>query len=179
MRSFSLAATFLLCLGASASTAQTVAASIPIPCVTAPEAEALVTSILPELVLQAGQVCSATLPPDALLRQTSGAFLNRYRAEAENAWPQAQAAISKVGGPVAQAAIGSALARPLLATLVAPLITKQLQPADCPAINRIMTLAEPLPPRNTAGMIVSILQLSDAKRTDRRVPLPICKPGER
>lgn len=179
MRTLSLTAAITLCLAATATTAQNVGASIAIPCVTEPEAEALVTSIMPELVVQAGQVCSGSLPPDALLRQTSGAFLNRYRAEAENAWPQAQATISKVGGPIAQAAVGSALARPLLATLVAPLITKQLQTADCPAINRIMTLAEPLPPRNTAGMIVSILQLSDGKRTDRRVPLPICKPGER
>lgn len=179
MRQIPLAAACLLCLGASASTAQTVAASIPIPCVTVTQAEALITSIMPELFLQAGQVCSATLPPGALLRQTTGAFLTRYRTEADNAWPEARAAIGKVGGPVAQAAVGSSLARPLLATLVAPLITRQLQPADCPAIDRIMTLAEPLPPRNTAGMIVSILQLSDAKRADKRVPLPICKPGER
>lgn len=179
MSRFALPTAMILCLGATASVGQQVSATLAIPCVTPPEAESLVTSILPELLVQAGQVCATSLPPTALMRQTAGPFIDRYRLEAERAWPTAQAAIGKVGGPMAQAAVGSTLARPLIATLIAPLITKQLQAADCPAVDRILTLAEPLPPRNTAGLVVAILQLSNAKHPDKPVPLPICQAGRR
>ncbi|MFA5988573.1 MAG: hypothetical protein WC803_03070 [Sphingomonas sp.] len=179
MNKFSLPAVMMLCLGATASVGQSVVATLPTACITAPEAETLVASVMPELVLEAGQICTKTLPPTALLRQISGPFLMRYKAEAQIAWPQAKALIGEVGGPLAQTVADSAIARTLLATLVAAVIAKQLKPADCPAINRVLTLAEPLPPRNTAGLIVAILQLTGVKQQEKRTLLPICKAEDR
>lgn len=175
-----LPASLMLMLGASAATAQEVAVAIAVPCVTPPEAEALVGAVIPELITNVGGICANTLPTSALLRQTSGPFIDRYRAEAELAWPRGRTAIGKITGPDIASMLDSAFARPLLGTLVTPMLTRGIQPGDCAAIERIVQLAQPLPPRNAAALFVSIIQLVDAKRTDRQKPrLPICPQGTR
>ncbi len=165
-----------LLAGTSAATAQSLRATIALPCVSQPEAEALVAAVAPELITEMGRICANSLPPGALLRQTSGPLIDRYRAASDLAWPQGRGAIAKIVGPDVGALLGSDLARPLLSTLVAPALTKTIEPADCPALDRILTLAQPLPPRNMAGLFVSILQLVDAKRIKKggKATLPIC-----
>ncbi|OYY72268.1 hypothetical protein [Sphingomonas sp. 28-63-12] len=176
-----LPAALVLMLGASAaSAAQTVVATVALPCVTSPEAEALVAAVIPELIVNVGTICATALPPTALVRQTSGAFIDRYRAEADTAWPRGRAAIAKITGPDIASMLDNDMARPLLANLVTPMLTRGIQAGDCPAIERIVTLAQPLPPRNAAALFVSIIQLVDAKRSDRQKPrLPICPQGTR
>lgn len=181
MRRIGLGAALALLLGATAAIGQEISATVLLPCVARGDAEALVASVLPELLQQAGKVCADTLPPGALLRQQSGGFIDRYRAEADRAWPQGSAAIAKLAAPEIAPILGSGLARPLLATLIAPLLTNNLKPADCPSIDRIVTLAEPLPPHNMAGMLVAVLQLIDANRRDKgnKSPLSICQQDRR
>lgn len=175
-RRIALPVAIALIVGATAAIGQTVAATIKIPCLTAPEAEAMVTAIIPELVQDTGRVCARSLPPSALLRQSSGTFIDRYRSEADNAWPRAQAFVARVAGPDVSGLLGSRYARPLIATLVTPTITRNIQPGDCASIERIVTLAQPLSPRSAAGLFVSVVQLADSKRTARgaRPILPLC-----
>lgn len=167
--------------GATAASAQSVSATIALPCVSPPEAEALVASVAPELIAEVGRVCTPALPPGATLRQANGALVERYRAEADRAWPQGRGAITKITGPDIGSLLGGDLARPLLATLVLPLLTKNLVTADCASLDRIVTLAQPLPPRNMAGLLVAVLQLVDSKRVARgaKPTLPICQSGAR
>lgn len=168
-----------LLAGASAATAQSV--TVTVPCVSQPEAEALIVSVAPELIADVGRICATSLPPNALLRQPGGPLIDRYRAEAELAWPQGRGAIAKVTGPDIASLLGGNLARPLLATLVTPVLTKSIEPRDCNALDRIVTLAQPLPPRNLAGLLVSVLQLVDARRIKKggKPTLPICQAGAR
>ena len=142
----------LLLAAALASPAQP-----PRPCLTAPEAEAVTLVALPEVLRQAGVACATALPATALLRQTASPLLGRYDAEADRAWPAARAAIVKLSDPQADALLGSAFARPLLTSLVAPLIVGRIATKDCPTVDRLVTLLAPLPPRNTAGVIVTTL----------------------
>lgn len=180
LKRWSLPASIALMLGAATTSAQTITATVRIPCVTPPEAEALVTTLLPDLMTNVSQICAPALPRGALLRRADDAFLARYRAEADRAWPQAQGALQKIAGPEAQGLLGNDLARPLLVTLVTPALTRNLQPADCPAVERIVALAQPLPPRSAAGLFIAVLQLADARRQDRsKIPLSICGPGGR
>lgn len=177
---FRVAAAIALTTGVSAASAQSMTATLTLPCVTPVEAEALVASVIPELIGDVGRVCANVLPPSALVRQTSGPFIDRYRAEADASWPRGRTAIAKITGPEIGSLLGTDMARPLLATLVTPLLTRDLQATDCPAVERIVNLAQPLPPRNLAGLFVSIVQLVDAKRTDKQKPrLPICSAGAR
>lgn len=174
-RRIALPAAIALMLGASAAIGQTMAASVKLPCLTPPEAEAMVTAIIPELVQETGRVCARNLPPTALLRQSSGGFIDRYRSEADLAWPRAQAFVARVAGPDVGGLLNSRYARPLIATLVAPTITRNIQPSDCASIERIVALAKPLSPRSAAGLFVSVVVLADSKRAIRNQPiLPIC-----
>jgi hypothetical protein len=165
-----------LALGASASSAQQLSAEIQFPCVTAPEAEALVTAILPETIEALAAACANQLPPGATLRSSNASFIGRYRSDADSVWPNAQKAVSRVIGADASGILGSNVARPVIASLLAPAIVKQVQPSECPSYDRIVTLAQPLPPRNLAGLLVSVWQLADARRKtgDKRPALSIC-----
>ncbi len=177
-RRIALPAAIALIAGASAAISQTVTTTVKLPCLTAPEAEAMVTAIIPEMIENVGRVCARSLPPAALLRQTSGSFIDRYRTEADRAWPRAQGFVNRIAGADASGLLNSAYARPLVATLIAPTVTRNVEPHDCAAIERIVTLAQPLPPRSAAGLFVSIVQLVDAKRGPRKATLPICIQGK-
>lgn len=128
------------------------------PCLTGPEAEALAAVALPDIIRQTGATCAATLPAASLLRRTASPLLQRYDAEADRAWPAARGAIVKLSDPAASALLQSDFARPLLTSIVAPMIVGRIALNDCGTIDRLVTLLEPLPPRNVAGVIVTSLR---------------------
>jgi hypothetical protein len=146
-------------------------------CLTAPEAEAITQVALPEIIRDAGRVCAA-LPATSLLRRPSGAFIAKYDAEADRAWPAARAALGKLSDPAVVPLLDSNFARPLVTSLVAPQVTGQLQASDCPTLDRLVTLLEPLPAKNTAGIVVATLQYLEAERAKGKrndMPdLPVC-----
>lgn len=150
------------------------------PCLTTSEAEAITLVAFPDIILETGRVCTA-LPAASLVRRTSGPFISRYQAEADRAWPTARSAIAKLSDPrMSMLLLQSDFARPLITSLIAPLIVGRVQPSDCGTIDRLTTLLEPLPPRNTAGIVVTSLQHLKAEKARgnasvRDVPdLPVC-----
>lgn len=150
------------------------------PCLTTAEAEAVTLVAFPDIILETGRVCTA-LPATSLVRRTSGPFLSRYQAEADRSWPVARSAIAKLSDPrISMLLLQSDFARPLITSLIAPLIVGRVQAADCGTIDRLATLLEPLPPRNTAGIVVTSLQHLKAEKARgnasvRDVPdLPMC-----
>jgi hypothetical protein len=150
------------------------------PCLTTAEAEAITLVALPDIIRETGRVCT-TLPASSLVRRGSGPFLARYEAAADRAWPAARGAIAKLSDPrIAFLLLQSDYARPLIAPLMALQVVGRIQPSDCPTIDRIVTLLEPLPPRNTAGIVVASVQHLKAEKargnaTVANVPdLPVC-----
>ncbi|MGL4312600.1 MAG: hypothetical protein ACRCSO_01295 [Sphingomonas sp.] len=172
-------AALTMLFAASSASAQQVTLAIELPCVSQGDAEAIVTSVLPDVIENVGHLCAPQLPPRALLRQTDGSFIAKYRAEADLAWPRAEASLRRVLGdtPGAGLLFGSSFGRPLTGTILAPVITRNLNPADCPRLERISELIEPLPPANAAPLFVEMLQFADAARKDRsaKPALPICQ----
>jgi hypothetical protein len=142
------------------------------PCVTPAEAWGLVLFIAPDAIKAVGETCTSVLPADALLRQTSGAFIDKYRAEQDSAWPSAKAALAKIGGDEMKPALENDTFKPMIGSLVAPMITKDIKPKDCTQINRIVTLIAPLPPSNAAELIVTLMQLGGEKKETSK--LPVC-----
>ena len=153
------------------------AAAQTAPCLTGAEAQAVTLVAMPAIVRDAGRVCAA-LPATSLLRRPNSAFLTKYDAAADRAWPAAREAIGKLADPRMALLLMSDYARPMLTSIVAPQITGRLQPADCPTLDRLVTLLEPLPPANTAGIVVATLQYLKAERVKGKVAdapdLPIC-----
>jgi len=148
------------------------------PCVTGAEAESMALVALPEIIRQTGQLCAAALPATSLVRQPASAMLSRYQAEADRAWPRVRAAIVKLSDPMVDTLLQSTFARPLLTSLLVPQLVGRIATKDCGTIDRLVTLLEPLPPRNTAGVIVTTLQYLKAEKARGgtvTVPdLPLC-----
>jgi hypothetical protein len=147
-------------------------------CITGPEAEAMTLVAMPDIIRETGIVCAAQLPATSLVRRTSSPLLSRYQVEAERAWPAARAAIVKLSDPAVDALLDSAFARPLLTTLLVPQIVGRIAVRDCATIDHLVTLLEPLPPRNTAGIVVETLRYLKADKARRGVvavpDLPLC-----
>ena len=154
------------------------------PCLTTPDAEALAAVALPEVMRQTGTRCAAKLPAASPLRQANGELLRRYDRAADVAWPAARAAIVKLSDPAMNLLLESQYARPLLASVAAPMVVARIATSDCATIDRMATLLAPLPPANVAGLIVAGLD-----RTRRTAPaagasnpvasLPLCSAESR
>lgn len=142
---------------AAAAALATPALAAP-PCLTAREAETIALVALPDLIRETGRVCAATLPAASLVRRPSGAFIAKYQAAADRAWPDARLAIAKLSDPSVALLLQSDYARPVLTALMVPLLVGRIATSDCPTIDRFATLVEPLPARNTAGLVVTTLQ---------------------
>ena len=148
------------------------------PCVTDAEAQAFASVAMPEIIRETGRVCTTALPATSLVRRQSGAFLAKYDAEANRAWPVAREAIVKLSDPTISLLLQSNYARPLITSLLVPQLVGRIAVPDCPVIDRLTTLLEPLPARNTAGIVVVTLKYLKAEKAKGRtvdVPdLPLC-----
>lgn len=148
------------------------------PCITGSEAESMALVALPEIIRETGTVCAAELPASSLVRQPVSPLLTKYQAAADRAWPAARSAIVKLSNPMMDTLLASDFARPVLVSLLVPVLVGRIAPGDCPTIDRLVTLLEPLPPRNTAGVVVTTLQYLRSEKAKGRaveVPdLPLC-----
>ena len=174
-----------LCAATLAAVAVPTTALAQTPCLNAAEAEAVAAVTFPDIILETGRVCTA-LPATSIVRRTSGPFLARYQAEADRAWPTARQAIAKLSDPrVSMLLLQADYARPLITSLIAPMVVGQIQQSDCGTIDRIVTLLEPLPARNTAGIVVATIQHLKAEKARgtasvANVPdLPVCTAAKR
>lgn len=149
------------------------------PCLTDAEAETLATVVLPDVIRETGRLCQARLSSRSLLRNPEGPFIARYQAAADRAWPAAQQAIVKLSDPAVTLLLASEYARPVLTSLIAPQVVGRIAVEDCPTIDRMVTLLEPLPAANTAGIIVAALRADQRKRSTKPSSgsgpeLPLC-----
>lgn len=174
MNLFSRGVAALALLSATGTSVAQAAAPLQ-ACVPAPQAEALMLSVAPEALRKVAEICTPVLPPSALLRRSPNPLIGRYAAESEPAWASARSALGSVLGQQAAGLLDSELARPLLSQLVVGLVAKEVQVTDCRQINRVLTLMEPLPPRNTAALVVTMLQLS--QKPGGRSGITICPDG--
>lgn len=144
------------------------------PCVPQREAEALILALAPAMIGSVAATCATALPPSALLRRSVGPLTAKFAAEGDAAWPLAKEGLRKLVGPEGAAMVDSELARPMVTAMVAPLLAKEIKAKDCPNIDRILTLLDPLPARNTAGLVVAILEMAGKDKPRGKSPLTIC-----
>ena len=148
------------------------------PCLTDPEAQAMVLVAMPDILRETGRLCAARLPVTSPIRQADGALVARYQAAADQAWPGARAAIVKLSDPTVDILLQSDYARPLLTSIIVPLIVGRIAIRDCGTIDRLVTNLAPLPPRNTAGIVITALQYLKRQKASGKaadVPdLPLC-----
>jgi hypothetical protein len=143
------------------------------PCLSDDEAQTLALIALPEIMRETGRVCADRLPTASLIRREGGPLLGKYQAAADRAWPAARAAIVKLSDPAVDLLLQSDYARPVLTSVIAPYIVGRIELADCATIDRLVTDLEPLPARNTADAIVTVLRyLKESKARGGKVAVP-------
>lgn len=165
IRTIGTAAALWLALASTAAQAAT-------PCLTEPEAEGLVISLLPDMIAAVGTTCAPNLPPDATLRAGLDGMVNRYRAEGPATLPQAKMAFAKLIGNDMQG-LDPEMMRPLITAMIAPMLAKEIKPGDCAKVERIVSLLAPLPARNVAGITVLLFTLGTEGKRDK-APFKIC-----
>lgn len=149
------------------------AEAAPPPCLAPPEAEAIVAVALPDVLAETGRVCTGRLSAGSPLLHSDGPFLRRFQAEADRAWPAARSAIGKLSLDLAQPLLQSDYARPLLTSLLTPLLVGRIAVKDCGTIDRFVTELAPLPAHNVAAVVVTMLgYLRDEKARGKNVELP-------
>ena len=145
----------------------------PVKCLTIPQAEALVTYLLPKAVDASRAKCSASLPATSPLMIDNSRRLAQYRAASESAWPQAKRAVSLLAGEALPPEIEDALLRPIADAMFSQLIGQGIKPKDCVMIDKIYADLEPMPSRNLASLAITIVQAT--AKDDRKPGIPICK----
>jgi hypothetical protein len=163
-------------LAAAALLTATTAQAQSSACIPQPEAEALFLALAPTLIETVATTCAPVLPANALLRRPTAQLTAKYAAESDAAWPRAKEGLRKLAGPDAGPLIDSELARPMVMSIVAPMLAKDLKTKDCPNIDRILTLIDPLPARNTAALAVALMDMSGSAkpRPGRKVDFALC-----
>jgi hypothetical protein len=165
MRRIALAIAMFASTAAQAQTAK--------PCVTAAEGEGFALYMMPDVVRSASQSCKPHLPRTALLANPAPLIV-KFQAESDAAWPAARAAFAKIAGDEVAPFLDGDMARPMLSAMMGPMVAAEIKPKDCPAINRMVELLQPLPARNTAALFVTIMQLATVKDGKPDAKLPLC-----
>lgn len=161
--------------------ATTAAQAQATPCVTATEAEGLALYVMPDVIKSASQTCRPHLPRTALLASPSPLVV-KFQAESDAAWPAARAAFAKIAGQDVAPFLDGDMAKPMLSAMMGPMIVSEIKAKDCPAINRMVELLQPLPAKNTAALFITIAQLAttgEGKPASAKLPLCPFKPAAR
>lgn len=137
-------------------------------CLSQPELQALIASIMPDAVRGLVGVCRPVLPAGAYLQKNGDALIAAFDAEARGSSDAAGAAIMKVAGVKGE--VSADLSAEALAKVKQEIgveLAKEIKAKDCPAIDRLLFHMSPLSPANLAGLIGTIGTIVEADKADK------------
>ncbi len=154
-------------------------------CLSEREVASLVTYALPVVMDGAMKACRPVLSPEGYFATQGSSLVQRYAAHKSAAWPEAKAALIKLGGNDAKlkdvvSSLSDEALQPFAEGMVSALVTKGIKPGQCKAIERATRLLSPLPPENTAELVTFMLVLADKPKVrgavgaTKKSDLPIC-----
>lgn len=164
----------------SLGTAEVAAAQDP-ACLSEREVTSLVTYALPVVMNSTMKACGPQLSPQGYFATQGSSLVQRYAARKGAAWPEAKAALIKLGGNDDKmkdvvANLSDEALQPFAEGIVSAMVAKGIKPGQCKAIERGVRLLSPLPPENTAELVTFILVLADKPKpgSTKKSDLPIC-----
>jgi hypothetical protein len=169
IKSAGLAVMIILC------PASAVMAQAPRQCLTQAEAQALLSFALPNAFDTLSDQCRATLPATAVLSRSGHVIAQRYRPEAEAAWPAARKAFGKIGDPAIIRLLDDAILKTIVRAGIASELPRMVTVKDCPLVERFVAALEPLPARNMAMLAGALIEVGAKNQTGaRRQLIDIC-----
>lgn len=145
-------------------------------CMTPETAESLITYVLPVALDAARNKCASSLPATAALLQVDSAQMQRYVADSQDAWPKASTAIGLLVGQDLLENMEVNAFRPFIDAMIPAMLTKEIKEKDCPSIDKVYGLLEPMPTSNIASLTVMLVQLGNNDKEDgKKSSFNICK----
>lgn len=162
-----------------ASSPAVAAAQLP-GCVPQPQAAALVTFALPTLVQQLASRCGPELPRGSYLLTNAGPLADRYRPDADAAWPEARRAIARIFtqflGQEMPPEMNSDMVRILAEPALGTLLAKQVSTSDCAAADAAIASVAPLSGRDLGRLAAIAAAVADRKGSGIAGVLKVCRP---
>lgn len=135
--------------------------------------------VMPIAFDAARNACANRLTRDGFMANGGEAFIAKFRAGQDSAWPGAfrllktfMADEKRSGGDADMTAMLSALPedalRPFVDAMVGQMIAKEIKGDSCTRIERGLELVSPLPTENVGGLLAFVAELADLKNP------PIC-----
>jgi len=151
-------------------------------CVPQGQAAALVTFALPTLVTQIAIRCREQLPRNAYLIANSAILADRFRPDADAAWPEARRAIGDLftrflGQPM-PADMNGEMVRLLAEPALGALLAKQVAARDCATADEAVAAVAPLRGRDLGRLAALAATIADRKGAGIAGMLRICRPED-
>lgn len=145
-------------------------------CIPAETAESLITYVLPGALNAVRTKCSTSLPATAPLLQVDSAQMQKYETASQEAWPEASTAIGLIVGEDLPEDMEMDVMRPFIDAMIPAMLAQEIKSKDCPTIDKVYGLLEPMPTANLAGLTVMLIQLGgNDEAEDKKDPFNICK----
>ncbi len=158
-----------------------VASAAEPPCLTPAEFTALAEYALPSVISGTSQRCSAVLSADAWLPKNGDRLAARYARAKGTAWPGAKAAFLKLSSTTNDDAnkllrgMPDASLQQILDATMEGMVSQQIQPERCSAIDTVARLLAPLPPENTSRLIAAVVGLGSKSNQAKVGKIRICQ----
>jgi hypothetical protein len=149
----------------------------PHPCLTEAQVQDLTLFALPPLLDAMATKCGPFLPANGYLLNGGRALSKQVAAESAGRWAATSTALSTIAEDKFPKELSETTARGLVHDLAASKMLGKAGPDECARINRLGELLSPLPPRNLAGIFVSVAELvKDDKGKSPALICPATKP---
>ncbi|MFM7027721.1 MAG: hypothetical protein ACKOXK_03465 [Chakrabartia sp.] len=163
----------------------TVAAQMPaadrLPCLTPGEGQAILAFTLPDIVAGLSRKCGPALGSTSYMSQSGLNLAERYRPQSNAAWSQARPALRKLAGETAVFAdmMSDEVFKGVASGVATTAVLKEVQPAQCRDIDRILRAVAPLPPENMSMLVGILLEIASRPTAQAAVakaksPFNIC-----
>ena len=150
------------------------------PCLTGAEFASLAGYSLPSVISGTTQRCSASLGADAYLKRNGTQLAARYAERKAANWPGAKAAFMKLSATKNEDAnkLLSSMPDPSLQQMIDAvmegMVSQQIKPERCGAIDNVVRLLAPLPPANTAELIALAVGLGTKSGQGKVGSITLC-----
>lgn len=169
-----------IAIGVMAALSPAVAAAQVPGCVPQSQAAALVTFALPTLVRQLAGRCGPELPRGSYLLANAGLLADRYRPDADAAWPEARRAIARVFtqflGQEMPPEMNSDMVRIIAEPAIGTLLAKQISTDDCAAADAAVASVAALSGRDLGRLAAIAAAVADRKGSGIAGVLKVCRP---
>lgn len=150
------------------------------PCITPKQAASLAGYALPSVISGTTKRCETSLSAQSFLKTGGSALAQRYATRKAETWPAAKAAFLAMSKGKDEASkvftqLPDSSLREMVDVVLEGMIAQEIPVEDCSKIDNFVRLLAPLPPENTAELVVLMIGMATAKKVTKPGKLAICR----